>query len=164
MTRTCVCNFVASRCQHDDVAACLPGSGRCTRSKHGTTALKQQAVVMALARMALAFSQKAKSCSTLIMQPSASVAKLAKIQKGRACGRAAGTRVGRPPKCTEIGWIIAPGRSTQRGGMNTELVILPKNTGDKRVVFRVQEAINASHFPSVLAMGVPVMRNDMSFT
>lgn len=48
--------------------------------------------------------------------------------------------------------------------MNTELVILPKRTGDESVVFRVQEAINASILPSVLAMGVPVMRNDMSFT
>lgn len=98
------------------------------------------------------------------MQPSAAVAKLAKIQKGRACGRAAGTRVGRPPKCTEIGWTMAPGRSTQRAGMNTELVISPKKTGDERVVFRVQEAINASILPSVLAKGVPIMRNDMSFT
>lgn len=48
--------------------------------------------------------------------------------------------------------------------MNTELLISPKKTGDERVVFRVQEAINASILPSVLAMGVPVMRNEMSFT
>lgn len=41
---------------------------------------------------------------------------------------------------------------------------IAEKTGDERVMFRVQEAINASILPSVLAKSVPVMRNDMSFT